>query len=134
MSKLSKRIIVANSLKLYLAVGIGGMFGAILRYSFSLMFVDNCTQFPWATLTVNLLGSFMLPYLFYQEAIRKKVSHTILTALTTGMIGAFTTFSTLTIDVLTLWQNNIILAFGYMFLTFFGGLLLSFGGYKIAYK
>lgn len=123
------------SLRVYLAVGIGGIIGATLRYLVSILFgAGNGLHFPWATFTVNMSGAFILSFILFHPKITNKISPIYFTALTTGIIGSYTTFSAITMEVVTLWQNNLPLALSYLFLTVVGGLLCSFGGYKVAFK
>lgn len=75
-------------------VAIGGFFGAISRFALSQRIQNkNKTGFPLGTLSVNLLGSFLLGLLF-------SVSSTGLIYLLfgVGFMGAFTTFSTLKLE------------------------------------
>lgn len=119
------------NIKLYLAIGVGGMIGATARYGISLLFVPY-TTFPYATLTVNLIGCFLLSFLFNQAAIKRKLSPQLFAAIGTGMIGAFTTFSTFAIEIENLWHVNGFIAIGYILISICGGLFCCFGGYKLA--
>ena len=67
-------------------VGLGGGFGAILRWSISLLL--NSEEYPLGTLTVNLLGSFLLGLLTLALA-QELVSETMAIALGVGVLGAF---------------------------------------------
>lgn len=124
---MSKRI----NLNLFLAVGAGGMIGATARYSISLLFVQHA-GFPYATLIVNLVGCFLLSFLFNHTKIKRKLSPPLFAAIGTGMIGAFTTFSTLTIEIEKLWQTQALLAVIYILISICGGFICCFGGYKLA--
>src|SRR5690625_5758956 len=55
-----------------LAVGIGGILGAMGRYTVSLLFTSS-TDFPFATLTVNLISCFFLSYLLNNEQIKSRL-------------------------------------------------------------
>lgn len=110
-----------------LAVGIGGACGAILRYLVSVVIPYN-GGFPTATLTVNLIGSFFLALLLTNASILKNKSLKL--ALTTGLIGAFTTFSTFSFETFMLIQNAAYLTvFMYVSLSLIGGIAFSFFGY-----
>ncbi len=88
-------------------VGAGGIIGAILRYLVGQTLSDE--RLPWSTLTVNLLGSFALALLTFLA-----VSDTVLLFLGTGACGSFTTFSSFSVDVVRLWeQDHTRLAIGY---------------------
>lgn len=91
-----------------LFLGFGGFLGAISRYLLS-DYVQNMlkhTGFPYGTLTVNILGCFVLG-LLNQLAISKGLlaNHTRL-FLMVGFVGAFTTFSTFTVESAHLFQNG----------------------------
>ncbi|MBO1005539.1 fluoride efflux transporter FluC [Pseudogracilibacillus auburnensis] len=124
---------VISRLKLYVAIGIGGVIGSSLRFLLSFLFgTNNFSAFPWATLTVNVSGAFLLTFVLFTPFIKDKISPTIFTAITTGVIGSYTTFSTITVEVILVGKENVFYAFLYLFLTICGGLLCSFIGYKVA--
>lgn len=85
-----------------LYVGLGGMLGALARY-----WVGGWVQsrtgavFPWGTLCVNLLGSFLLGLLM-GVALRENVPLGARLFLGVGVLGGFTTFSTLSYETLQL--------------------------------
>ena len=80
-----------------LGVMIGGALGALCRYLTGLLLQGAFhTTFPLATLTVNVLGSFLLSLLFY--AGTPHLSPTLRLALSTGFLGSFTTFSTFELE------------------------------------
>lgn len=121
------------SLKVYVAVGIGGLIGSIIRYIVSILFfMGDLSIFPWATLIVNVTGSFLLTFILFSPFIKNRVSQTTLTALTTGVIGSYTTFSAIIVEVVPLWSDSILIVFIYLALTIIGGLLCSFAGIKTA--
>lgn len=113
-----------------LAVGLGGALGAMLRYLISLM-LPYQEGFPIATFTVNLIGSFALAFLLSKQNLFK---HTYMKlALTTGLLGAFTTFSTFSYETFTLLAaGEFIIAGSYVGSSLLGGLLFSFAGFVMA--
>jgi len=118
---------------IYVYVGIGGAIGALLRYTISLFFVINDTNFPYSTLFVNMLGSFLLAYITYGLFEKIKVKQLIKLAITTGFFGSFTTFSALSVETLELAQEGQILhALLYVFISLFGGILATYLGYLIS--
>lgn len=81
--------------KTLLFIFLGGGAGSLLRYAVQLALHQRITPFlfPWATLSVNLLGSFFIG-LFYAWSARFNLSDDTRLLLTTGLCGGFTTFST----------------------------------------
>ena len=82
-----------------LLISIGGAFGAILRYLVGQLI--NNTSFPWATLIVNALGSFILGL-----AIFGVHDADILLMVSVGFCGAFTTFSSFSFQTVSLWEEG----------------------------
>jgi len=117
--------------KIFIAVGIGGIVGATGRYGVSLL-MTNWGIFPFATLTVNFLGCFLLSWL--SNFNQKRIQSTLIIALNTGVIGSFTTFSTFTVETIELARTNIPLALLYVFISIFGGLLFCLLGFRTAYR
>jgi len=91
---------------LLLSIGIGGFIGAILRFSISdLVGKATTTAFPFGTLSVNILGSFIIGFLFlYFQQIN--LSPTQKALFITGMLGALTTFSTFSLDTVLLIEKE----------------------------
>lgn len=91
----------------WLAVALGGAFGAMARYAVSLWLLNTSgPKFPYATLTVNVLGSFIMGLLFVVIVERAALPTEMRSLLMVGFLGAFTTFSTFSLDALNLWQNG----------------------------
>lgn len=129
MSSLSKSMTL--NYRAYLMVCIGGMIGASLRYSLSLLFLST-GPFPYATLIANGIGCFLLSYLMFHKQIKNKLSPIIFTALSVGIIGSFTTFSTFAIETIILWQSHLFLALVYISFSILIGLVCCYGGYRLA--
>lgn len=81
-------------------VALGGMLGALCRYALSLLLGPLLTRtgFPWATLLINVSGSFALG-LLAALAARNAVSPEWRAAVGVGFLGAYTTFSTFSVDL-----------------------------------
>lgn len=111
-------------------VGVGGAIGAMLRVFISEA-VPLTTPFPFATLGVNLFGSLLLGFLLTTTtAIRNS---DIKLMLTTGILGAFTTFSTFSYETLQLLQEGMVgYALLYVSTSIVGGLLCSASGVWMA--
>ena len=84
-----------------LLVALGGAIGAVLRYLsdvFARIFVGD--TFPLGTLFVNCFGSFVLGLLIGSQMITEPVSPKLRLFIGTGILGAFTTFSTFSADTI----------------------------------
>lgn len=91
----------------WLAVAIGGAIGALARYGITILVTDmGDHKFPLATMLVNVLGSFVMGVLFVLVVEKTVVPDTVRPVLMVGFLGAFTTFSTFSLDTLSLWQNG----------------------------
>ena len=91
----------------WLAVAVGGALGALARYAVSIWgFNYSSDKFPYATLSVNVLGSFIMGILFVIIVERAALPAEMRSLLMVGFLGAFTTFSTFSLDALSLWQNG----------------------------
>lgn len=112
-------------IRYYLWIGLGGMIGASLRYALSQLFLFNETNFPWDTLAVNLLGAFLLALMIFSPYVKNNLPPYVYPMLTTGILGAFTTFSTIMLETVVLFQEDTKLALTYIMTTFVGGILLS---------
>ena len=86
-----------------LAVAAGGALGAVARYLLSRL--QSVDSFPWMTLLINVAGSFLLAVL-YRHFNTAEVSAEMRAFLTVGFCGAFTTFSTFSLEALRLFQNG----------------------------
>ena len=87
----------------FLWVFIGGGIGSVLRYAVGLCI--GAAAFPWATLAVNVSGSFAIG-LFGGWSERFGWSEAVRFALTVGLCGGFTTFSTFSKESLALVQSG----------------------------
>ncbi len=90
-----------------LIIGLGGFCGAILRYLMSgaVQSLSGSVGFPWGTLAVNVIGSFLMGLLFVLFLERSMVSGELRGAVLVGLLGAFTTFSTFSIETLALIEQ-----------------------------
>lgn len=114
-----------------LAIGLGGFLGAIARaYSVHITNKYIPLEFPIGILLVNVIGSFLIGMLFAYFA-QTSVSPTIKAFLTTGFLGALTTYSTFAIESYLLFSTSIYLALTNMFLNLFGTVLFAGFGYKL---
>ena len=118
----------------YLAVGIGGAVGCCARYGMTqLIQALYGKSFPIATLTINVLGSFILGFLFFETMERLTISPTLRAAILTGGLGGFTTFSTFMVETLLLTEDGeISWAAMYVILSIVLGFLAAFAGGYLA--
>lgn len=117
-----------------LIVGISGFFGAIARYLVYLRVgVRAEAGFPWATLTVNLMGCLLIGILAVLIGREGPYSRHIYLVGAVGFLGAFTTFSAFGLETFQLLrQHQLLLAFWSASANMFGGLLAVGLGYLIA--
>lgn len=94
-------------MKEVIAVFLGGGAGSLLRYLMQMTLHERIHpySFPWATLAVNLAGSFLIG-LFYAWSARFNLSPEVRLLLTTGLCGGFTTFSTFSNDCLQMVRQG----------------------------
>jgi len=94
-------------MNMYIWVALGGAIGASSRF-----FVTSMTGrllghgFPWGTVTVNVVGSFVMGALISFMALKWSASAEMRAFLTTGVLGGFTTFSAFSLDFATLIERK----------------------------
>lgn len=109
--------------KLVLLASVGAVIGSSARYGISLAFPTiMILSFPWPTLLVNLLGSFLIGLVSSNTSLMddevKRVFYV------TGVLGGFTTFSALAIETVDMVSNPLS-AIVYLIMTFVGGVLFA---------
>jgi len=112
-----------------LFVALGGFFGAIARYFVVRSLTKNFHgTFPHATLFVNALGAYVFGLLAGIE-----ISSTFNLLIGVGFFGAFTTFSTINAELLTLMrEKNWVFFANYAILTYTFGIVLAAAGFMTA--
>jgi len=89
-----------------LIIGIGGFIGAVMRYLVSGWAHRIAgASFPYGTLTVNVLGSFLLGFFLIIAEGRFIISPQIRNLIATGFLGAFTTYSTFSFETIMLLKE-----------------------------
>lgn len=110
----------------YIVVGIGAAMGAVLRYGINRYFERRPHPFPKATLLINLSGALILGILAGLQ-----IDQHLYLLFGTGIMGGYTTFSTMTIELFTLLKTNRQYFYLYFFSTYIVGLTASFIGLMI---
>lgn len=116
-----------------LLVGLGGFFGSIARYLTYLLVDKNLsTNWPVATLSVNILGSLILGLIYGLLVKSVVINPDTRLLLAVGFCGSFTTFSTFAYENLQLLQQrDIFTMILYTGLSVLIGLLAAYGGFLI---
>lgn len=112
------------------AIAAGGALGAVMRHgvnSVALSFAGP--GFPWGTLIVNIVGSFLMGAAIVKFAHMDLPSQTIKAFLTVGILGGFTTFSAFSLDAVNLYERGAILeAAAYVLTSVIIAILALFAG------
>ena len=119
-------------MNIFIWVSLGGALGASLRYSSSVILKNFYPNFPFGTLFVNILGSFLIGVLMsYLE--NKNISENFIKYfLIIGMLGSFTTFSTFSFDALDLMNSHkFLISIIYILLSVLGCLFFAFLGFNM---
>ena len=99
----------------YLWIALGGALGSVARYGCSSLVANWFGQsFPWGTLLVNVLGSFVIGFFAAVTGPdgRVLVSGDVRQFVTIGICGGYTTFSSFSIQTLTLVQDGEVIRAG----------------------
>ena len=116
-----------------LAIGSGAFLGAVLRaYMNGIVNHHFPHALPFGTLSVNLLGSFIIGALFAYFSYTTLFSVQMKSFLTTGFLGGLTTYSTFAMETfLLLSGGHILMAVANMALNTFGTVLMAASGYYV---
>ena len=116
-----------------LAIAAGGAIGSPLRYLVSEHLATDPGGFPRATFLVNISGSFVLGFVIVVILERARPTLYLRPFLATGVLGAYTTFSTLAVEaVLLVREHNTTGAMMYVVCTIAFGLLAVWLGMTLA--
>lgn len=110
-------------------IAVAGAAGAVLRYRLGLFI--GVRTFPWATLAINVSGSFLLAVVLAGPA-HTRWSPSVSAAVAVGLLGAYTTFSTFGYETFELLRTDRVgSAAGYVLASVVGGLLATAVGYAL---
>ncbi|MFM1815844.1 MAG: hypothetical protein RLZ98_2539 [Pseudomonadota bacterium] len=94
-------------MRLLLLACAGGAIGAGLRFLVNTWFAARgLSAFPWATITVNVVGSALMGIMMGLLLTRFAGSPELRTFVATGILGGLTTFSAFSLDTVELWSNR----------------------------
>lgn len=108
------------------AVAVFAFVGGLLRYLLSISLSE------WGILVANLVGCFILSFLTYYVIERNLLAGWLNLGLGTGLIGAFTTFSSFATSVVKLSRSSLLIGGGYFLVSLLGGFLAALLGYLLA--
>ena len=98
---------MALSLPQILVIMLGGSLGALMRFIISNSMTEKFgNSFPYGTLTVNVLGSFVMGFLAMFLVERIGLDPLLRLGIFVGFLGAFTTFSTFSMETLNLFEQG----------------------------
>lgn len=120
-------------LKNLLLVGLGGALGSMLRFVSSLLITTRI--FPYATLVVNITGSFIIGIIFALSIKEVPLTANWKLFLATGICGGFTTFSAFSLENMGMLQSGKAgMALLYSGLSIVLGIAATFLGYQLMIK
>ena len=100
----------------FLVVFLGSGIGGMLRHGVGIVALRlTGPTFPWGTLAINVVGSAIMGMMIGLFAAKSIDDAELRLFVTTGLIGGFTTWSTFSLDAVTLWERGEIgAAIGYV--------------------
>lgn len=120
---------LAAHLSTLIAIASGSALGGVCRY-LTMVGTANITgkDFPFGTLCVNVIGSFIMGALISAIALKWNIPDTAKYFIIVGFLGSYTTFSTFSLDTITLFERGAVLsAISYVLASF----TLSIGGFLL---
>ena len=115
------------------AIGVGGTLGTLARYAFERSVVADPSGIPWATLSVNVIGSFVLGVVVTLVTERWPRDRYLRPLVAVGFCGGFTTFSTLAVEIdQRIQHGHGVVAVVYLVVTLVAGLAAALAGISAA--
>lgn len=108
------------------AIAVFAFVGGLLRYLLSISLSE------WGILVANLVGCFILSFLTYYVIELDLLVGWLNLGLGTGLIGAFTTFSSFATSVVNLSRSSLLIGGGYFLVSLLGGFFAALLGYLLA--
>ena len=103
-----------------IGIGVAGAAGALARYGLEgVVSSKGSGAFPWGTFVVNVTGAFVVGFLFVLLTERYAIAPWLRSSILIGLIGGYTTFSTLTLETYRLLEDG---AIGFAFANGLGSL------------
>lgn len=99
-------------MQMVMAVAAGGALGALGRYGMARAMHRATETFPWATLTVNVLGSLLIGAVAVWLMERGEPDPALRAFLMVGVLGGFTTFSTFSLETVALLERGALVSAG----------------------
>lgn len=115
----------------YFYISIFGAIGAGLRFGVNTLFANE--GFPFSTLIVNLVGCFLLAFIVKYISTLSIFSEEVITGLSTGLIGSFTTFSAFSVEVSNMLIDEMyMISFFYVIVSLIAGALSVWAGIYVS--
>ena len=115
-----------------LYIGVAGAFGASTRLLIGQLLIVS-GSFPVATFLVNMVGTLVLCYIVERARLGGSLSPLAVTVITVGFLGAFTTFSAVSVETVELLSDGFFgLAVAYVSSSLIGGLAMAALGFSLA--
>lgn len=117
-------------MKIFFIIALGGAIGALTRQFVASQVIRIAGEsFPWHTLLINVLGSFIMGIIFELLASKLSFHHELKAFITIGILSSFTTFSSFSLDIIILIERGqIYLAIAYIFTSVLFSVLFLFCG------
>jgi CrcB protein len=114
-------------------IAVGGALGAPARYEVSQLIHVASDSFPWATFVTNVSGAFVLGLFLAFTLERLAPTRYLRPFFAIGFLGAFTTFSTMAVETVTLVKDGyVVLGVWYLIVSIGAGLVATYLGIAIA--